>query len=124
MARILVVDDDERARIMLREALEVDGHEVSFAKDGNAGLELARQAGFDLVLVNLGLPNGLRMTRELKEDSPGVLVMVISGDADQLARAEEFGAQRFLTKPFQPEDIHQAIQTVLDKPGAWDDVMP
>jgi two-component system cell cycle sensor histidine kinase/response regulator CckA len=114
MARVLFVDDDELERTYAQEVLEPRGHEVVFAPDGAAALEIYRNvdARIDVVVTDLKMPrvNGLRLIRELKEWDPRAEIIATSGvNADQLLLAEDYGARILLIKPWHPRDLLAAI---------------
>jgi len=106
MARILVVDDEEQVRLLLRIFLEKKGHEVIEAVDGEEGINLYRQTPTDLIITDLIMPkkDGLNMIMELKKEFPKVKIIAISGGGAiepkrYLALAQGLGAGRILYKP-------------------------
>ena len=128
MARILVIDDDDDVRAVLREILEPLGHDVLEAADGDAGIRLCREEPVDLVTTNIVMPekDGLETIKELRHGFPDVRIVAISGydKGDRLgylSLAEEYGAQRTFTKPFRREDIVEAIQDLLRGDGRMED---
>jgi CheY-like chemotaxis protein len=123
MTHVLVIDDDEDTRITLSSLLAELGYEVSFAKDGDAGIEFHRRGHFELVMVDLGLPgkSGIQTTREFVREFPDVRVIAMSGThADELVRAKEEGAFATLAKPLQPEEVEEAIGSVMRISRGWD----
>jgi CheY-like chemotaxis protein len=120
MARILVVDDDERVRELLRAQLERGGHEVREAADGLAVLAAYRSFTPDLVLLDMFMPrrDGLEAIRELRGEFPQARVVAMSGggaysDFEPLRAAIAFGAAAALVKPIAPEELRRAIEQVL-----------
>lgn len=120
MARILVVDDDEQFRRMLREMLERAGHEVHDAANGVVALELDREHQSDLVVIDLVMPEkeGLETILDLRRRRPDVKIIAISGGGRSnpnanLAAAKKLGARSTLTKPFTRNDVLLAIDEVL-----------
>ena len=118
MAAILFVDDDEMERIYAKEILEPRGHEVIFADDGEAALDIYRNVdvNVDVVITDLRMPrlNGLRLIRELKEWDPRAQIIATSGvNADQLLLAEDYGARAILLKPWSPRDLLAAIDQAV-----------
>ena len=116
MARILVVDWEEEERIYLWAVLEDAGHELFFASDGQAALDVWGKNDVDLVLTELYLPelNGLRLIKELMARDPDVLIVAISEiNADQLDLAEDYGACHYLFKPVEPDDLLAAVNKAL-----------
>jgi two-component system response regulator MtrA len=116
VARILVVDWEEEERVYLWSVLEDEGHELLFAADGHAALQVWRANDVDLVITELYLPelNGLRLIKELMARDPGALILAISEiSADQLDLAQDYGACHILFKPVEPEDLVTGVRTAL-----------
>lgn len=122
MARILLVDDDEFVRGILRKALVSAGYEVEEAPDGKKALASYRQQASDLVITDLVMPekDGLEMIRELRSLDPAVKIIAMSGGGRMLgpaqlylASARIFGAVRILAKPFNASALLQAVSDVL-----------
>jgi len=117
VARILVVDWEEEERVYLWSVLEDAGHELLFATDGQAALEVWDKQGVDLVITELYLPelNGLRLIKELKDrDSDGLIVAISEISADQLDLAEDYGACHILNKPVDPETLLASVTKALE----------
>ena len=113
--RVLVVDDHADSGEMLATLLELWGHEVQLAKDGQAALEVADRIAPDVVLLDIGLPilNGFEVARRLKCNprTADALLVAVTGygqDADR-ARALEAGFTRHLVKPVSPEMLREAL---------------
>ena len=116
MAKILVVDWEEEERVYLWSVLEDAGHELLFAADGQAALDIWRGKDVDLVITELYLPelNGLRLIKELMDRDPDALVVALSEiSADQLDLAEDYGACRILYKPVNPQALLAAVNRAL-----------
>ena len=120
MASILVMEDDDQFRQMLRVMLETSGYQVTDAADGEAGLSLYRKAPTDLIIVDIFMPwkEGLETIKELREDFPDVKIIAISGGGkgghfDYLDRAKFFGAQKSLAKPFRKHELLEAVGELL-----------
>ena len=121
MARILVIDDDEQMRSMLRQMLERAGHEVVLASNGLEGMRLYRQESTDLIITDIIMPEkeGLQTIRELKTEFPDLKVIAISGggskgNMDFLPVAKVFGAKRIVTKPFKSQVMLDIVDDVLE----------
>jgi two-component system chemotaxis response regulator CheY len=116
-AKIMIVDDSGMSRRTLRRILEPAGYEIVEADEGMAALELYFVAKPDLVLLDLVMKGmyGLDVLAKLREMDQEVRVIVASADIQSSTRAsvEEAGAKAFVTKPFVPEEIMSAVQTVL-----------
>ncbi len=125
MARILVIDDDGMMRVLLREMLEQDGHEVVEAADGREGMQIFHQASADLVITDLFLPpkGGLAVIQQLRNEDPDVKVIAISGagvsnpdvryDLETLSLAKRRGAFRAFKKPFKRDEMLKAVHELL-----------
>lgn len=125
MARILIIDDENNIRTMLRLALAHVGHAAETAADGFEGLERFGPdgAGWDLVLLDQRMPGmeGLEVLREMRRRNPSILVLLITafGTIDLADEAMQAGATNFLRKPFTVETLRAAVQAALapDKAG-------
>jgi DNA-binding response OmpR family regulator len=114
---ILICEDDENLRQLIRVVL--DGHyRFVEAQDGSEALELALRLRPDLIILDLMLPgtSGLEVLTQLREQLPvgetRVIVLSAWGHADQDALSA--GADRFVPKPFEPDDLRAIVSEVLD----------
>jgi CheY-like chemotaxis protein len=117
VAKILIVDWEEEERVYLWSVLEDAGHDLLFAVDGEAALEVWGDKDLDLVITELYLPelNGLRLIKEIVARNPGALILAISEiSADQLDLAEDYGACHILPKPVAPEALLSAVNRALE----------
>jgi CheY-like chemotaxis protein len=118
--RILVVDDEEPLRRMMRLTLEVEGHEVGEAGDGPHALEAWRRQGpWDAVLLDQRMPgmDGLETLRQLRAGDPGACVIMVTAYASvELAvDAMKLGATDFVRKPMTPDTVRGAVAAALAK---------
>ncbi|MDP1579127.1 MAG: response regulator [Candidatus Didemnitutus sp.] len=120
MARILVIDDDESVRTIVRLLLSRYGHTVIEACDGQEGLELFPDTAADLVITDMMMPRkcGHEVIRALREKQPPVQIIAISGggrpgEKHPLDTARLLGAVRVLAKPFTREMLLATINEVL-----------
>ncbi|MBS0245574.1 MAG: response regulator [Proteobacteria bacterium] len=120
-SRILVVDDNAANRDVLERRLTREGHAVVTAADGAQGLKLAAEGDFDLVLLDLIMPevSGFEVLTRLKSDArtAHVPVIVISAldELDSVVRCIEAGAEDYLPKPFDPILLRTRINSSLEK---------
>lgn len=120
MARILVIDDQDSIRRVVRRALERDGHEVFDASDGELGMEILESHSFDVVITDIFMPgqDGIVTLRQVRKRFPAVKVIVISGGdstgmMDLRQDAELLGAVKSLQKPFNAREIMDVVRSVL-----------
>ena len=118
--KILVIDDDEQMRVLLRQVMEWAGHEVVEAADGREGTRLQRQHRADLVITDLIMPEqeGLETITALRRDYPGLKIIAISGGGRigpeaYLPAAQELGANRVFSKPFDVRELARAVKELL-----------
>jgi two-component system, chemotaxis family, chemotaxis protein CheY len=119
VARILVVDDDQAIRLLLRAMLERRGHAVVEAKNGDEGLQYYRAAPTDLVVTDIQMPvmDGLQMMKELRDDFPTAKIIAISAEKGQLAAAQTCSQCTF-EKPLYMEEFLDAVQKFASAPGS------
>ena len=120
MARILLIDDDDSLRTMLRLTLVHFGHTVIEARNGKEGLDAFPQAAADLVITDIVMPEkeGIEVLMELRKKKPPVKIIAMSGGGrasatDYLRIATQLGAARALAKPFSHEALMAAINELL-----------
>ncbi len=119
--RILIVDDDEGVRHILRRALETAGYEVREASDGAAGLNRFREHRPDLVMTDIIMPEreGVETIMVLRKESPETAIIAMSGGggggggADYLEMAIKLGAVRVFSKPFSLAAVVGAVHEIL-----------
>jgi DNA-binding response OmpR family regulator len=119
MATILIIDDEELVRVLLRSALEAAGYEVTEAVNGRQGLELYRHRPTDLVITDIVMPelNGLRMLLELTREFLHAKVIAISGaggEKNVLDVAKLLGARQTFQKPFSVPELLSAVRFELE----------
>jgi CheY-like chemotaxis protein len=122
MPKILLVEDNEMNRDMLSRRLQKRGYEVSMAMDGRQGIEMARAGGFDLILMDMSLPeiDGWEATRQLRAVPEtrtvpiiGLTAHAMSGDRE---KALEAGCNDYDTKPVELPRLLAKIETLLGSP--------
>ena len=114
--RILLVEDEEKLARMVEMELKYEGYQVEKAFDGRCGLELALGGGFDLVLLDIMLPqlSGMEVLRRLRRESQVPVIMLTARDSvvDKVAGLDS-GADDYLTKPFAIEELLARIRACL-----------
>lgn len=114
--RILVVEDDERILNFLRSKLKASGYEVSTANNGVQGLEQAQAQEPNLIVLDLLMPKmgGLDMLKELRSfSSVPVIILSAKGDDTDKIKGFQLGADDYLTKPFNPDELIARIEAVM-----------
>lgn len=114
-ATILIIEDEEPIRVLLRTVLEAAGHEVREASNGRIGLALYRDRPPDLVITDIRMPemSGLDMILELTREFLNAKVIAISGEQGEdnlLGVAKLLGARQTLHKPFSMEQLLNAVR--------------
>ncbi|MBU1006764.1 MAG: response regulator [Candidatus Omnitrophica bacterium] len=117
--KILIVDDEEDLRKMLRFRLEATGYDVDEAADGQEGLDRARSNWPDLILLDLMLPkiDGYKVCRMIKFDEkhkhkPIIMFTARAQEKDKMI-GKEMGADAYITKPFEAETLLAKIEELL-----------
>lgn len=121
MSSVLVVDDQDEVRQLIRETLEQAGYEVEEARDGKEGLERYRARSTDLVIMDILMPeqDGLEAIMTLHREFPDTRVIAMTGGSDTIGVlnfldvAKMFGARRTLQKPFELKVLLDAVAAEL-----------
>jgi DNA-binding response OmpR family regulator len=118
--RSLVVDDEERIRFILREALERAGHIVATAASGEEALDILRDTSFDVAVVDLNLGgqvDGLKVLEAIRWRWPATAVLILTGQGslDSAIAAIREDVDDYLLKPVRPRRVRQAVQRALEK---------
>lgn len=119
MARILLVEDNEMNRDMLSRRLQRKGYEVTMAVDGRQGVDMARSGGYDLILMDMSLPeiDGWEATRQLRAAPETRTVPIIALTAHAMAgdrdKALEAGCNDYDTKPIELPRLLGKIEALL-----------
>jgi DNA-binding response OmpR family regulator len=114
--RILIVEDDSTHRYAISRILEKDGFAVDVADDGQAGIDAARAADYDVVLLDWMLPSvsGIDVCRTLRAESPVPIIMLSAkGTEAERVLGLELGADDYVTKPFSSAELVSRIRSVM-----------
>ena len=118
MPSLLVIEDKDSMREMLSKTLEAEGYEVETAKDGEGGVEKAKEKKYDVVLTDLKLPkmDGIEVLTTLKEldQDVAVILMTAYGTIEKAVEAMREGAFDFLTKPFDTDHLSVLIKRAME----------
>lgn len=116
MAKILIIEDDEDIAAIERDYLELSGYQVSVCTDGASGLSAALEQPFDLLLLDLRLPevDGFTICRKVREvkDIPILMVTALGKDVDKI-RGLGYGADDYIEKPFSPSVLVARVKAHL-----------
>jgi len=130
MASLLVVDDEDIIREVLKELLERAGYDVRVASDGDAAIKMFQEKPADLIIIDIVMPNknGVDTIKALREEKPDILSIAISGGGQAgvlaykpealqtaafLAAAESVGANVALAKPFSTKELLSAVNGLM-----------
>lgn len=121
MARILIVEDEEKIARFVTLELEHEGYQVEHAADGRTAVDLALERDYDLILLDVLLPqlNGMEVLRRVRKHKDVPVIMVTARDAvmDKVAGLDA-GADDYLTKPFAIEELFARIRVALKRSEA------
>jgi two-component system, OmpR family, alkaline phosphatase synthesis response regulator PhoP len=121
-ATILIADDEHHIRLLIEqtlESLEDEGNELLMAADGEEALRLALDRRPQVVLLDVMMPkvNGFDVCQRLKEelapDAPFIVLLTAKGQTFDRIRGDEVGADRYMTKPFDPDELRQTVRAAL-----------
>lgn len=119
--RVLVVDDEERIRRLLRMYLERDDFIVEEAENGKDALELALQNEYDVILLDIMMPemDGIEVCEEIrKEKMTPIIMLTAKGEESNRVQGFEAGADDYIVKPFSPREVVLRIKAVLRRTGS------
>ncbi len=118
MSRILVVDDEERIRDIIKQYLEFEGFSFDEAEDGVIAYEKAKAQNFDLILMDIMMPNcdGITALRKIREfsDVP-VILLTAKGEEYDKVFGFDLGADDYVVKPFSPRELMSRIKAILKR---------
>jgi len=116
---LLIVDDEDGVRSLVRMTLHSESYRILEASEGSTALEMAREHHPDLVLLDVMLPDqsGIEICRQLKADpttsSATIIMLTARAQQTDVGDAEEAGADGYFTKPFSPIALTQKVESVL-----------
>ena len=117
-AHILIVDDDDRIRDLVKEYLDQNNFLVSTAKNSNDAYEKTKIIKFDLIVLDIMMPGktGLEFTQDYKKKiNTPILLLTAKGEPAERIEGLEVGADDYLTKPFEPKELILRINNILSK---------
>ena len=116
--RILIVDDEENARIALSKILTLEGYDVSSARNGLEALDSLQKRDVELVITDINMPemDGLTFLRELSRSHPKSNVIMITGygEVESYLEAMDLGAFEYINKPVKYDDLKRVINKIFN----------
>jgi two-component system, response regulator, stage 0 sporulation protein F len=116
--KILIVDDQFGIRVLLQEVLDREGYEIFQAANGPAALAIVKEHSPDLILLDMKIPgmDGLEILRNIRKMGADtkVIMMTAYGELDLIQEAMEMGALAHFTKPFDIDELRQAVSEQLN----------
>jgi DNA-binding NtrC family response regulator len=117
MKKILAIDDEHIVRISCQRALSGDDYEVKTASSGRDGLDLLEKEHFDLVLLDIKMPDmdGIEVLNKIKSEWPDTSVIMITGfsTVETAVKTLKLGAYNYIEKPFTPDALREALSEVF-----------
>ena len=124
---VLVTDDEENIRKLIRKYAEFEGHTVTEAATGMEAVSLARSGGFDVIILDVMLPelDGFSVCREIRKfsDTPVIMLSARGEEYDRLS-GFGFGADDYVVKPFSPRELMSRIDAIMRRVGKRNDGAP
>ena len=115
---VLVVDDDDRIRELVKEYLEENNFLVTTAKDSLDAKKKLEIVKFDILILDIMMPgeSGLSLTKEVKKNNPTpIILLTAKGERQDIIEGLELGADDYLGKPFEPKELLLRIKNILNK---------
>ena len=121
MEKILVVDDEEKIRAIIKKYGEFEGYEVAEAADGMEAITVAREGDFDIIIMDVMMPelDGFSAVREIKKDKDVPVIMLSArGEEYDKIHGFELGIDDYVVKPFSPKELMMRIRAVISRNAA------
>ncbi len=119
MKKVLVIDDEPIVRTSCKRTLTPQEYDVTLADSGRSGIELLERETFDVILLDLKMPDmsGIDVLKVIMERWPGTKVIIVTGysTVDTAVEALRLGAFNHIEKPFTPDSLLAAVKEVCDK---------
>lgn len=121
--RVLLIEDEDNLRTQLRDRLKAEGHVVDTAADGEEGLYAGTEYPIDIAVIDLGLPklSGIEVIRRLRaaEKRFPILILTARGRWQDKVEGLEAGADDYLVKPFEVEELLARLRALLRRAAGW-----
>ena len=115
---ILIVDDDNRIRDLLRDYLSENNYVISSAENANQAKEKLKYFKFDIIILDVMMPgqNGYELTREIKKEiHVPIILLTAKGEVENRIKGLELGADDYIGKPFEPKELLLRIKNLINK---------
>lgn len=126
MYHILVVDDEENIRQLVRKYANFEGYKVTEAADGMETLEICRQCSFDLIILDVMMPelDGFSALRRIRQEDRRTPVLMLSARGEEYDRIHgfELGVDDYVVKPFSPKELMLRVSAILRRAGSHEDL--
>jgi DNA-binding response OmpR family regulator len=117
MDKILIVEDEEAILMALEDNLKLEGYEVKSAIDGEKGFSMARENGFDLIILDIMLPrmDGFEVCKQLRQAGIMTPILMLTAKSQEIDKVLglELGADDYVTKPFSPRELLARVKALL-----------
>jgi DNA-binding response OmpR family regulator len=117
MEKILIIEDEESVLMALKIDLTMEGYQVSSAEDGLEGLSMAREQAYDLIILDIMLPemNGFDVCKALRQSGDTTPVLMLTAKSQEIDKVVglELGADDYVTKPFSPRELRARVHALL-----------
>ena len=120
---ILIVDDDDRIRNLLKDYLSENGYIVSSAENANQAKERMQYLQFEIIILDVMMPgqDGFELTKEIKKNNKiPIILLTAKGEVDNRIKGLELGADDYLGKPFEPKELLLRIKNIINKQSKID----
>ena len=126
MYHILVVDDEENIRQLIKKYANYEGYKVTEASDGLEALEICGQCSFDLIVLDVMMPelDGFSALRRLRQEDRRTPVLMLSARGEEYDRIRgfELGVDDYVVKPFSPKELRLRVAAILRRAGEHEDL--
>jgi len=121
MSRILIVEDEPNMRLGLMDNLEFEGYQVDIAEEGNEGLNKILEENYNLILLDVMLPNlsGFDILKKVRQEGIRTPIILVTAKGEEIdkVRGLEMGADDYITKPFSLRELLARVKAVLRRPS-------
>lgn len=123
MERILVVDDEEKIRAIIRKYGEFEGYEITEARDGMEAIKICREQDFDVIILDIMMPelDGFSTCKEIKKQK-NIPVIMLSARGEEYDKIHgfEMGIDDYVVKPFSPKELMMRVKVVISRNSVKD----